>query len=297
MRAWTLPLVAAVLIAAATAPGFALPSLGGPTGIVMMPTAEVAPATDLQLAVSYRAMETQGMYQSAEAIGMYEAPAAGGLVDVKSWSVQALRGAADEAELWAAYRRLHNSADTTIWEFGGKLQVDQPYLPDAQVAIGASIGRWVDAFGWVEAMDMYSASQALTDVDVLKGYVVVTRDLTPGATPSWEWGEKPGLQAIGSVGLFYLKASPDAGEEHTVIRPFVGLELQFDENLIVGLEYRAKDSEVDEKALFSAVLRRQFPEDLTVELGTTNASPVGLGLGDQDIFIRVAYDVPLLAGY
>ena len=138
---------------------------------------------------------------------------------------------------------------------------------------------------------------ALTDVDVLKGYVVLTQDLTPGAAPSWEWGATPGLQAIGSAGLFYLKVSPDVGAEEVLIRPFVGLELKFDQNLVVGLEYRAKDNDLDRKALFSAVLRRTFPEDLTVELGTTNASPIGLGLGDQDVFVRVAYDVPLLAGH
>jgi len=283
MRVWMLPLVAAALIAGAGAAGHAVPSLGGPTGIVTTPTAAIAPTTDLQAALTYRALETL-----AQATDMYTAP---GDTDATVWSIQALRGVSDQAELWAAYRRVHNTADSIIWELGGKILVDQPWLKDTKVAVGGSMGRWVDSFG------MHSVSPEVTDMDVLKAYVVVTQDLTPGATPSWEWGPTPAMQAIGSAGICYLRLSPDEGEAATLVRPFIGLEVNLANNLTAALEYRAKNSDLDEKAVFSAMLRRTFGEDLWLELGTSNASPLGLGMGDQDVFVRLCYDIPMTTGY
>jgi len=282
-RVWMLLLLAAALSVGASGAGYAVPSLGGPTGIVTTPTAAIAPTTDLQAAISCRALQTL-----AQAADMYTAP---GDTDATVWSIQALRGVSDQAEVWMAYRRVHNTADSIIWELGGKLLVDQAWLKDAKVAVGGSMGRWVDSFG------MYSVAPGVTDMDVLKAYVVATRDLTPGATPSWEWGPTPGMQAMGSAGICYLRLSPDEGEAATVLRPFVGLEILLGNNLTAALEYRAKDSDLDDKAVFSALVRRGFGEDLWVELGTSNASPVGLGMGDQDVFVRVCYDIPMITAY
>ncbi len=302
-RVWMLLLLAAALSAGAGGAGYAVPSMGGPTGIVAMPTAAIAPTTDLQVALSYRALQTlaQGaeMYGGgaeaavhvealAQAADMY---AAAGDTDATVWSLQVLRGVSDQAELWAAYQRVHNTADSIIWELGGKILVDQTWLKDVKVAVGGSMGRWVDSFG------MSSIAAGVTDMDSLKAYAVATKDLTPGATPSWEWGPTPGIQAVGSAGIYYQRLSPDEGEEATLLRPFVGVEVNLANNLAVGLEYRAKDSELDEKAVFSAMLRRTFGEDFWLELGTSNASPVGLGMGDQDVFVRLCYDIPMTTAY
>ena len=276
MRVWMLPLLAAAVIAGAAAAGHAVPSLGGPTGVVSVPTAAVAPTTDLQASVTYRAL----------AIPETEPPA-----DLKIWSIQALRGVSDEAELWAAYQRLHNTADSQIWEFGGKIQMDQSLVKDSKMAVGVSLGRWMDGFG------IPDVSPAVTDVDILKGYLVFSKDLTPGATPSWEWGPTPGIQAIGSAGILYLRASPDDDEDQTLCRPFAALEMAIGKGLNLGLEYRWQHSDLDEKAVFSAVVRRTIGEDLWMQLGTSNASPLGLGVEDQDIFIQVAYDIPMTTGY
>jgi hypothetical protein len=168
--------------------------------------------------------------------------------------------------------------------------LEQTWLKDVKAAVGGSMGRWVDSFGIPNAA-------GVTDTDMLNAYAVVTKDLTPGTTPSWEWGETPGIQAIGSAGMYYLRLSPDAGGEETLIRPFVGLEVNLASNLALGLEYRAKDDDLDEKAVFSAMMRRTFGEDLWLELGTSNVSPVGLGMGGQDVFVRLCYDIPMITAY
>ena len=63
------------------------------------------------------------------------------------------------------------------------------------------------------------------------------------------------------------------------------------------LEYRTKDNDLDAKAVFSAVLRRPAGRGLHWEFGTTNASPLGLGLEDQEVFLRLGYDYPPEVGY
>ena len=99
-RLWTLPLVVAFLVAAAVG-AHAIPSLGGPTGIVSLPNADIAPIDELQAAVSYQAFETM-----AGGMAMYEGSSAAN--DAAVWALQAVRGVSEEAELWAAYSRVHN---------------------------------------------------------------------------------------------------------------------------------------------------------------------------------------------
>ena len=46
-------------------------------------------------------------------------------------------------------------------------------------------------------------------------------------------------------------------------------------------------------AVFSAVLRHQVSPECTLELGTTNAGMCGLGLDDQNVFVRAGYNFPM----
>ena len=275
IRSWTLCLLAAALLAAGTPPGLAMPSVAGPTGIVSVPTAAVAPDYELQTAVTYRSLQ------------MYDAEV--GESDVTIWALQALRGVSDDAELWAAYQRVTNGKDGNAWELGGKYRLGREVLADAEVSVGASIGRWVDAFG------MPAISPGITDIDTWKAYIVATRDLTPGRVPELEWEEPTGTRLIASLGLLYVRADPDVGDSQALTRPFAGLQIS-QKTLSVALEYRAKDRSLDEKAVFSATLRRPVGDFITVELGTTNAGPLGFGTEDQDIFIRLGYDVPMYPG-
>ncbi len=98
---------------------------------------------------------------------------------------------------------------------------------------------------------------------------------------------------LGSVGIMYINLDPDVGDSESLTRPFVNLEFTGEGGTTLGLEYRWKDDDMDCKAVFSAVLRHPLSEETTVEVGTTNASPTGLGLDDQDWFVRIGMDLPM----
>jgi len=276
-RFWTLPLLAAFLVVLGSGAAFAIPSLGGPTGIVTVPTANVAPATGLQTALTYQSFQ-------AESLGMY-----GSAEDITSWAIQVLGGVSDQAELWAAYSTVSNSEDFHMWEIGGKLQLAPGTDDTTRLAVGASYGSWQDAVGPLGgSLGMYGTGG---DVDVLKAYIVATRDFTPMAGESWEWSSTPTTRMLGSAGLMYISVDPEGGGSETLARPFVGFEFIGPEGTALGLEYRWKDSDLDAKAVFSAVLRHPFTPALSAEIGTTNAGPGGFGLDDQDIFVRLGYDI------
>ena len=273
---WTLPLVAALLVVGSGF-AYAIPSLAGPTGIVTVPTAAVAPEGELQTALTYQSQQIAGQ-------GMY-----GGDMDVSLWQLQALTGVSDEAELWAAYALADQETPTVsetanMWAFGGKYQLTREPEDQTALAIGASIEKWSDVIG------MYSGAQ---DIDAWKLYVVATKDFTPVSGEAWEWSAGGGTRILGSVGIMYMSIDPDGGDRESLTRPFVGIEFVGVGGTTLGLEYRWKDSDLDMDAVFSAVLRHQVSPECTVEVGTTNATMFGLGLDDQDFFARIGYNFPM----
>jgi hypothetical protein len=268
---WTLPLLAALVLVAAGGAAHAIPSLGGPTGIVSVPNALVAPAGQLQTALTYQSME------------MY-----GGDIDSTYWALNVLSGIGGVAELWAAYAIADQEGPTdsetaNMWALGGKYQFTREPEDQAALAVGASIENWSD-------LAMYDGS--FDDVGVIKAYIVATKDFTPMTTGSWEWNEGS-TRMLGSLGLMYIDVDPDAGDSESLTRPFVGLEFIGAGGTTLGLEYRWKDDDLDAKAVFSAVLRHKFSREIEAEVGTTNAGPSGIGLDDQDFFVRVGYNFPM----
>ncbi len=279
-RAWMLALTVLLAVSLAGAV-YAMPSLGGPTGIVSLPNTGIAPEPEMQVAVTYQPFEAMGMYS---------------VNDATCWSLQILRGVSDEAELWAAYSRVHDGENSDIWRIGGKYSLEGEWPGDLDVAVGGSVGRWVSAFDvpWLRSMTMYGGEPLVTDVDIKKLYVVASRSLTPVAE-GWESGTR-GIEITANAGLMYISIDPDAGGQESTARPFVGLEIKQGTS-VWGLEYRAKDNDLDDKAVFSALLRRPIGMDTYVEVGVTNVSPLGLGLENQEFFARVGYDYPLEVGY
>jgi hypothetical protein len=285
MRLWTLPVLAAVVLVAGGGAALAIPSLSGPTGIVSTPTAAVAPANSLQAALSYQSLEAAGL-------GAY-----GASEDMTVWALQALAGVSDKAELWAAYSTVRDGEDSHLWGIGGKLQLAKEPEESATLAVGGSWGVWKDM---AVAIETYSGPVEIpTDVTTKSAYIVATKDLTPMGGGGWEWGPGGGTRMLGSVGLMYLSFDPDlaGAESESLTRPFVNLEFKGTGGTDLGLEYRWKDDDIDAKAVFSAVLRHAFSPEVTAEVGTTNASPGGFGLDDQDWFVRLAYAFPLKGIY
>ena len=281
MRLWLLVVLTALLLAASGASALAIPSLGGPTGIALLPTAKIAPVDEWQTAVGYRSFRTTYMYAFED-------------VDMSLWTFNALKGVASDAELWIAYTRGSNGEDTDIWEYGGKYLLSERLLPrtgflaDTDIAIGASLGRWADALTDAsEVMPFY------TDIKTMRAYFVVTTQLVPGDAGDWDWESAPSTRIIGTAGMLYLRVEPDALDNETLFSPFLGVEIINQKDLVLALEYRFKDGGIEDDSLFSALIRYPIDRSTNLEVGLTNASPIGLALGEQDLFVRLGYSIPV----
>ena len=281
MRCWLLVVLTVALLAASGASALAIPSLGGPTGIVLLPTAKIAPVNEWQTAVGYRSFRTTYMYAAED-------------VDMSLWTFNFLKGVASDAELWIAFTRGSNGEDTDIWEYGGKYLLSERLLPrtgflaDTDIAIGASLGRWADALTNVDDLFPF-----YTDTNTLRAYFVVTSQLIPSDAGDWDWEAAPATRIIGTAGFLYLRVEPDLVDSATLFRPFVGLEIISQKNLTLAFEYRAKDADLETDALFSTMLRYPVDRSTSLEVGLTNASPIGLALGEQDLFVRLGYSFPV----
>jgi hypothetical protein len=255
--------------------GSPMPSLGGPTGIVSVPNALIAPRS-LEMALSYQKLTTgEGMYDEDDTV----------------WSLQALARMAERAELWAAYSTIRDGDDAHMWGVGGKLALTREPQAGISLALGASYQQLSSSIA------MYSEGLGAFDIEaeekVTKAYLVATKDLAPGA----------GTHTLASAGLMYMRARVSESafdmsysESESLTRPFVGLEFMSPRGSGLGLEYRWKDDTLDSKAVMSAVLRLAFSQKLSAEVGTTNADPVGFGMDDQNFFFRLGYSVPLGTG-
>jgi hypothetical protein len=137
---------------------------------------------------------------------------------------------------------------------------------------------------------MYSGG-GLADIDILKAYLVATKDLTP-MSDEWEWTDG-GTQILGTVGILYIDIDPDGAAGDELTEPFVGLQFVGASGTSLGLEYRTGDDNIDQDDVFSAVLTHPLSPVCEVQVGTTNAGPSGLGLDDQDVFVRLGYIFPI----
>jgi hypothetical protein len=288
MRLWLPVLLAVVLVGAGGASALAIPSLGGPTGLIMLPTARTASPSDWQTAIGQRDFRPEFMYSDTT---------------LSLWTLNALKGVSSDAELWIAYTRATNGEDTNVWEYGGKYRLTGRVLPnltgffaDMDISIGGSLGRYPDAVVG-DALSMYTAEMVpvLTDIETRRFYVVATKQIIPFQLGEWDWEAPPSTRVIGTVGLMYLRVEADQGSSDKLYRPFFGVEVIGQKNLALALEYRVKDSDLEEKALFSAMIRYPIDTSTDLEVGITNASPIGLGQGDQDLFVRLGYKFPVAA--
>jgi hypothetical protein len=291
MRLWTIPILVALLLSAACGVGFAIPSLNGPTGIVTVPNAYVVPLKSIDYALSYQKFKVMNLVEAADMYGgsaLSETPN-----DMTAWSLQALAGVADKAELWAAYQSIQDHDNSSIWGIGGKVQLAKEPEDSTSLAVGAGYRNWIDAFTTeittTTGLGTPIVIASTTDnAKIWNAYIVASKDFTPMKSEKWEWGPGGGTRMIGSLGLVYLNADVP-GTSESLTRPFLGAEFVGAAGTTLGLEYRWKDNDLDEKAVFSAVVRHQFSPEVTAELGTTNANPVGLGLDDQNWFVRLGY--------
>ncbi len=113
-----------------------------------------------------------------------------------------------------------------------------------------------------------------------------------------------GGRFLGSAGVLYQKVNVDLSNEigifddgdlviggsfswdladDSLTRPFVSFEFLGTDRTSVGVEYRWKDSTLDDKAVFSAVLRHEFTGGFTGELGTDQRRSVRTRAGRREL--------------
>jgi hypothetical protein len=262
---WALCALVVVLLAASSTAGHAIMSLGGPTGIVSVPNAQVAASGQLDLALGYESLEMYGYGD-----------------DYTIWQLQALRSVSDEVEVWATYSNIDDGIDGSAWGIGAKWQfVRQPNL----VAAGLSYHTADVGLG----QGYFPARSADSDIDAWKAYVVATKDLTPN---------QPNLQVLGTVGLMLIDFDVSTGlglggdADEQVFEPFVGVELVSAGGTTAGVEYRW-DDESEADPVLSALLRTPLSEGAFWEIGTTNAHLVGLGSDERGAYVRVIFTTQL----
>jgi len=301
-RLWILPVLAAVLIAAGSGAGYAsMPSLLGGTGIVSLPNAEIAPMGQLQTAVVYQRLEAIG-------IDMYNEEFTNETASL--WGIQALAGVANGAELWAAYSKDNSDADMKTWSLGGKFQIPTGDK-SVNLAVGANYRQGKGEFPTFLSVDEFDPLLVFSDQFDIKGtnwdaYLVATADLTALTKSTCTSG-----RFLGSLGVIYKNfkvdltdnwadiydgAVVDTGSDgfnvvdENLTKPFLAVEFLGQDRTSLGLEYRWKDSELDAKAVFSAVLRHDFEQGITASVGVTNADQFGLGMDDQNWFAMIGYN-------
>lgn len=293
MRSLLPVLLVAVLVAITGAPALAVPSLGGPTGLALLPTADTAPVDEWQTAFGYRSVKV-----GADALGMY------GLVDdldVSIWQLSFLKGVASDAEIWVTYQRATNGEDSSIWRVGGKYEIGDKLLPrsgflsDTKIAIGGGMGRYPDDAITLTHFFGVLDPPLVTDTETLDLYLVVTKQLSPGGTGTWEWEEPTGTRIIGTAGVYYMDVDFDDFGGETLLEPFVGVAFVTPKDLTLAFEYRTKAEDLEDDALFSYLLRYPVDNNTTVEFGLTNGSPIGLAQAEHDVFARLTYSFPVSA--
>jgi hypothetical protein len=246
--------VLALALVAGSGAGLAYPTLGGPTGGAVLPDAMVVPPGQLDLAWDWTKIN------QAAGLEMY---------DITVMPLRVVYGAGSGAELWGAWTRIDNGESVDGWGFGAKYQFMREPKDSVNLAAGA---------GW-------NRLENSGEETVWNAYLVATKDLTPTGTEGWAW-EPEGTKILGSLGVLWM----DFDEfNESLFEPFVALDFIGARGTSLGLEYRFKDSSIDDKAVFSAVVRHPFTQNLSLQVGVTNGAIGGIGLEDMDLFAGICY--------
>jgi hypothetical protein len=256
---WLAALLVLAVVAGSSA-AFSYPSLQGPTGLVVLPDANVEPRGSWTLAADYVNVETEGRPASI-LIGP----------DLKLTQARLVWGVSDRAELWVAYTDINvgtpdvhpdyvfpdESGDNSHeWAGGAKLQIHDDPATGVKVAVGAG---------------HYDASVCSSCHNIKRDniYAVLTKESAARSPHQWRWK--------GSLGLTYTKFDFDGGED-TILQPFGGLEASSGRLSLVG-EYRTKEAGIDDTGMWSAGARYMITPNLGLQAGVTNGAFYFYGIG------------------
>jgi len=150
---------------------WAYPTLGGPTGLVQVPTSDVVPAATVDVAVDFL-------------------PLPG---DMDAWAVRGLMGLSQNAELGVAWTRVSNSESGSLLGFNGKMRLRSEPSSFFGLAVGAS---FEDPSG-----DLFSGVDS-----AFQAYLAASKDLTRATADL----ASAAVRARGHVGLLYNNSDDDS---------------------------------------------------------------------------------------
>jgi hypothetical protein len=239
-----------LLFLAAMGAGFCYPSLVGPTGLAVHPTADVPLPGQVDFALDFQ--KTKDFFGDV-------------------WLPRVTFGATDRLEVSLGYMRAEGETrwDTGhMWQGAAKyLLIDRP-KQDLKVSVGAGYLKF--AGDW--------------DVSGAGGYVVASKYIRRAASA------KPGdIDVRGHLGVVYggfKEHEPGFKETGTLFKPWVGLEFIGHGGTDFALEWRPRTAKWEDHDIVGVTLRYPVDDKLSLETGTTNLLSDG---AVQSMFYGVAY--------
>jgi hypothetical protein len=243
-------ILSVLLFLAAMGAGFAYPSLVGPTGLAVHPTADVPNAGQVDSAVDFQ--NTKDFFGDV-------------------WLGRTTFGATDRLEVSLGYMRAEGE---TRWDTGHMWQVAAKYLlldrPEDDLKVSAGAG--------------YLKFNADWEVSGSGCYVVASKYLHRAAS------KQPGdINVRGHLGVVYggfKEHEPGFHETGTLFKPWLGLELIGQRGTDLALEWRPRTAKWEDHDIVAVTLRHPVDDKLSVEVGTTNLFSDG---ASQAMFAGVAY--------
>jgi hypothetical protein len=239
-----------LLFLAAIGAGFSYPSLMGPTGLAVHPTADILQPGAVDSALDFQ--RTKDFFGDV-------------------WLGRVAFGATDRLEVSLGYMRADGE---TRWDTGHMWQGAVKYLlldcpkKDLKVSLGAGYlkfdGDW--------------------EVHGAGGYVVASKYLRRATS------KQPGdINVRGHLGIVYggfKEHEPGFRETGVLFKPWLGLELISQQGTDLALEYRPRTAKWEDHDIIGVTLRYPVDDKLSLEAGTTNLLSDG---AEQAMFYGVSY--------
>jgi hypothetical protein len=225
----------------------------GPTGVVATPTAEVTPHGYYDVAMGYVNRDFNG-------------------TSLKEWPLRLTIGISEKAELGASYLQIRNGESLRVVGLNGKVVLSGETESMPALAAGVVYGKSSD----FDYTLLFPSLLGTGDIKATSVYLVATKTLSrPGVEYDLYGDPQPvGNIVRGSLGITHNRYSfkgTGIDDSTTETRPFLNLEFVSAKGSVLALEYRAKEGDISDDPVSSAVLRHPFSPGFWVEVGITNA--------------------------
>jgi hypothetical protein len=249
MKLWFV-LLAAILLVVGALGASAYPTIDGSTGVVNLPTAEIAPQGTLDLGVTYQT-----------------AP-----FDWHGVPVRVNAGVAKDLELWVGYAMWSDGDDENFLNGGLKYRFLNQAEDDVDLAIGGSFTQ--------ERYDTWD----FWDRDITKAFLVASKDFDVSeSSPITARG------TVGVMYNRFKDRDGGDSDNFTKPYVALEVMHKCGASLGLEYRWEAS-VEDDDGAPFSAVLRYKFPNSgFWAEIGRTNATYQGTSWVEQKPFYGVGY--------